>query len=93
MRNTGFGRGDKIRTCDFHVPNVALYQTEPHLEKSLILKYYSMIYDENQEVFLEYSSVIFDKITAPLTRGADTIIFLSNSVIFNYIVHIFVATS
>ena len=25
------GRDDKIRTCDFHVPNVALYQTEPHL--------------------------------------------------------------
>ncbi len=27
-----FGRGDKIRTCDLYVPNVALYQTEPHLE-------------------------------------------------------------
>ena len=26
------GRGDKIRTCDFYVPNVALYQAEPHLE-------------------------------------------------------------
>ena len=25
------GRGDKIRTCDFYVPNVALYQAEPHL--------------------------------------------------------------
>ena len=25
------GRGDRIRTCGFHVPNVALYQTEPHL--------------------------------------------------------------
>jgi hypothetical protein len=24
------GRGDKIRTCDFYVPNVALYQAEPH---------------------------------------------------------------
>ena len=27
-----FGRGDKIRTCDFYVPNVALYQAEPHLD-------------------------------------------------------------
>ena len=25
------GRGDGIRTHDFYVPNVALYQTEPHL--------------------------------------------------------------
>ena len=24
-------RRDRIRTCDFYVPNVALYQTEPHL--------------------------------------------------------------
>ena len=27
-----FGRDDRIRTCDFYVPNVALYQTEPHPE-------------------------------------------------------------
>ena len=27
------GRGDKIRTCDFYVPNVALYQAEPHPAK------------------------------------------------------------
>ena len=26
------GRGDRIRTCGFYVPNVALYQAEPHLE-------------------------------------------------------------
>lgn len=26
------GRGDRIRTCGLHVPNVALYQTEPHLD-------------------------------------------------------------
>ena len=26
------GRGDKIRTCGLYVPNVALYQTEPHLD-------------------------------------------------------------
>ena len=26
------GRDDRIRTCDFYVPNVALYQTEPHLD-------------------------------------------------------------
>ena len=26
-------RGDKIRTCDLSVPNAALHQTEPHLEK------------------------------------------------------------
>ena len=30
-----FGRGDKIRTCDFYVPNVALYQAEPHLVMNL----------------------------------------------------------
>jgi hypothetical protein len=27
-----FGRGDRIRTCDLYVPNVALYQTELHPE-------------------------------------------------------------
>ena len=37
-----FGRDDKIRTCDFHVPNVALYQTEPHLVlfRTLLLYHY-----------------------------------------------------
>jgi hypothetical protein len=24
------GRGDRIRTCDIYVPNVALYQSELH---------------------------------------------------------------
>ena len=28
------GRGDRIRTCDFYVPNVALYQAELHPESS-----------------------------------------------------------
>jgi hypothetical protein len=28
-----YGRGDWIRTSDLYVPNVALYQAEPHLEK------------------------------------------------------------
>ena len=32
-----YGRGDGIRTHDLHVPNVALYQTEPHLDSYLIL--------------------------------------------------------
>ena len=27
------GRGDRIRTCDFYVPNVALYQAELHPEE------------------------------------------------------------
>ena len=27
-----YGRGDRIRTCDFLVPNQALCQTEPHLD-------------------------------------------------------------
>ena len=27
-----YNRGDKIRTCGLYVPNVALYQTEPHLD-------------------------------------------------------------
>ena len=29
-----FGRGDRIRTCDFYVPNVALYQAELHPDGS-----------------------------------------------------------
>ena len=33
-----FGRGDKIRTCDFYVPNVALYQAEPHLVINLFFR-------------------------------------------------------
>ena len=32
-----FGRDDRIRTCDFCVPNAALYQTEPHLDKYLVV--------------------------------------------------------
>ncbi len=28
------GRGERIRTSGLHVPNVALYQTEPHPEES-----------------------------------------------------------
>lgn len=32
----GNGRGDGIRTHGFHVPNVALYQTEPHLVAKLV---------------------------------------------------------
>src|SRR5690606_18252989 len=28
-----FGRGDRIRTCDLYVPNVALYQTELHPDR------------------------------------------------------------
>ena len=31
-----FGRDDRIRTCGFYVPNVALYQTEPHLVMKLL---------------------------------------------------------
>ena len=31
------GRGERIRTSGLHVPNVALYQTEPHPEIVLIV--------------------------------------------------------
>ena len=31
------GRGDRIRTCDIYVPNVALYQSELHPESPLDL--------------------------------------------------------
>ncbi len=34
-----FGRGDRIRTCGLCVPNAALYQTEPHLDKLLNFAY------------------------------------------------------
>ncbi len=34
MKSALDGRGDKIRTCDPHVPNVVLYQTEPHLDEN-----------------------------------------------------------
>ena len=30
------GRGDRIRTCDFYVPNVALYQAELHPDGSRV---------------------------------------------------------
>ena len=36
-REAGFwssGRGDRIRTCDLYVPNVALYQTELHPDEA-----------------------------------------------------------
>ena len=39
--NTRYGRGDKIRTCDFYVPNVALYQAEPHLDGGFLLFFVS----------------------------------------------------
>jgi hypothetical protein len=31
-REPADGRGDRIRTCDIYVPNVALYQSELHPE-------------------------------------------------------------
>ena len=34
-----FGRGNKIRTCDLYVPNVALYQTELCPESNPILHF------------------------------------------------------
>src|SRR5690606_37675709 len=30
FRFANFGRGDRMRTCDLYVPNVALYQAELH---------------------------------------------------------------
>ena len=33
LRVSTLGRGDRIRTCDLYVPNVALYQTELHPAK------------------------------------------------------------
>lgn len=35
-KDSGFSnknRSDRIRTCDLYVPNVALYQAEPHSDK------------------------------------------------------------
>ena len=32
VRSKSNGRGDRIRTCDIYVPNVALYQSELHPE-------------------------------------------------------------
>lgn len=32
IQPSAIGRGDKIRTCGPYVPNVVLYQTEPHLD-------------------------------------------------------------
>ena len=31
-------RRDRIRTCDFYVPNVALYQAEPHADNIKIIQ-------------------------------------------------------
>ena len=31
-RIESYGRGDRTRTCDLYVPNVALYQAELHPE-------------------------------------------------------------
>lgn len=35
IQPSAIGRGDKIRTCGPYVPNVVLYQTEPHLVDEL----------------------------------------------------------
>ena len=48
-----FGRDDRIRTCDFYVPNVALYQTEPHLVISAI--YYIISARVCQQIFSKRS--------------------------------------
>jgi hypothetical protein len=39
LLHESIGRGDRIRTCDLYVPNVALYQTELHPDAG-ILKYF-----------------------------------------------------
>ena len=35
-----FGRGDRIWTCGPYVPNVVLYQTEPHLDNRIIIHHF-----------------------------------------------------
>src|SRR5690606_16737914 len=37
LSSSTFGRGDRIRTCDLYVPNVALYQTELHPDRARII--------------------------------------------------------
>ena len=37
---SSYGRDDRIRTCDLCVPNAALYQTEPHLDTSILIDLY-----------------------------------------------------
>ena len=39
------GRDDRIRTCDLCVPNAALYQTEPHLDKLILIDLYIISHD------------------------------------------------
>lgn len=33
-------RGDRLRSCDLHVPNVALYQTELHPENLVVSRFF-----------------------------------------------------
>ena len=66
------GRGDKIRTCGLYVPNVALYQTEPHLDGDFFIifckwsnmwsdhlhrEYFKIGYCQNMQCFQGVSAV------------------------------------
>ena len=55
------GRGDRIRTCGLCVPNAALYQTEPRLDKTVSQNSLLIIYIYNRKVntFLKLVLYIF----------------------------------
>ena len=50
-------RRDRIRTCDFYVPNVALYQAEPHAAD----KYANTEQEKFQLVFEKNTQYILQK--------------------------------
>ncbi len=50
-------RRDRIRTCDFYVPNVALYQAEPHAAD----KYINTYWEKFQLIFTKNVLYIFTK--------------------------------
>ena len=52
-----FRRRDRIRTCDFYVPNVALYQAEPHAAD----KYINTGWEKFQLIFEINSSIWYYK--------------------------------
>ena len=50
-------RRDRIRTCDFYVPNVALYQAEPHTAD----RYANTEQEKFQLVFEKIHNIFYKK--------------------------------
>ena len=64
-RNPLNNRRDKIRTCGLYVPNVVLYQTEPHPDN---IVNYITVSAVCQEIFFDILDILIHKFYIPIKK-------------------------